>query len=259
MKLCTVIALASIAYGASAQTVIVDRRMGGFAANSAYNRLYNQRSQLTFTGVVTGIQHVRPMADMETGVTLLVKNDDGGGTAIVELGPDWFVDRQTVQIKLKDRVTVTGSKILLDGRGIILAKLVQKGAQVLALRRPSGVPYWDIATPIVLGPDPNVTEITGTLEEYQTFTANGVPYSGLALRTGGGNLLVDLGPQWFIEPQGFTFPFGSTVTIATSGTYRIDPYTNSVPAYWIRMNGNIFQFRSNNGMGVWQGWRPGTP
>lgn len=216
MKSASLLCFTLIAAIASTQTVIVDR-MGGYAANSRYNRLYNQRTQLTFTGVITGIQRVKPMNDMETGVTVLVKNDDGGGTAVVELGPTWFVDRQTLQLKVKDKVSVTGSKIMMNGRGIILAKLVQSGSLVLALRRPNGVPYWDVANPVVnLGPDPNVFELTGTLEEYETFDVNGVGYSGLALRTAGGNVLVDLGPRWFIEPQGFVFPFGSSVTVATA-------------------------------------------
>ena len=126
------------------------------------------------------------------------------------------------------------------------------------MRRPNGVPYWDVANPVVnLGPDPNVFELTGTLEEYETFDVNGVGYSGLALRTAGGNVLVDLGPRWFIEPQGFVFPFGSSVTVATSGTFRLDPYTNPLPVYWFQMGGRTYQIRNSvNGMGIWQGWRP---
>ncbi len=182
----------ALAFSASAltQTVIVDNRMGGYAYNSTYNRLYNLRNQVTFTGVVTGIQRVKPMSNMDTGVTLLVKNDDGGGTAVVELGPAWFVDRQIAKIKPKQRVTVVGSKVFVDGRGVILAKLVKAGSEVLALRRPAGRPYWDIAEPVVLGPDPNVFEITGVVTDYGIYGTGDNQYAGAVLQTPGGTVTI---------------------------------------------------------------------
>jgi len=237
------------------QPVVLERRMGGYATGSPYNLLYNQKSQITFDGVVTGIQRVNPMPGMDVGVTLLVKNDDGGGTAVVELGPAWFVDRQMLQIKVKDRVSVTGSKVMIDGRGVILAKLVQVDTDVLALRRPNGVPYWDVGTPVVnAGPYPGLQNLTGQIEEYRVYRADGSMYSGLVLNTPGGTVQVDLGPQWFIGPQGFVFPVGSTISIGTPNL-RV-PYNGSLPVYWFQMNGNTIQLRNSNGIGIWQGWRP---
>lgn len=258
MKLTMMLALTIAASMAVAQTVVVDR-MGGYAYNSPYNRLYNQRSQITFTGVVTGIQRVKPTPNMDTGVTLLVKNDAGGGTAVVDLGPAWFVDQQVTKIRSKDKIQVTGSKVMVDGRGVILAKLVKSGNNVLALRRPDGRPYWDIYEPVVanLGPDPNVIEITGTVEAYRIFGEGADRYAGLVLQTPDGTLTVDLGPQWFFQPQGFVFNNGSTVIIGGSRTFRLDPYANVIPAYWFRTGNNVYHLRNPvNGMGVWQGWWP---
>lgn len=252
------VALASAAIS-SAQTVVVNR-MGGYAYNSPYNRLYNQRSQITFSGVVTGVQRVKPMSNMYTGVTLLVKNNKGGGTAVVDLGPAWFVDQQVTKIKPKAKIQVTGSKVMVDGRGVILAKLVQSGKSVLALRRINGAPYWDIADPVAsanLGTDPNVFEITGTLEGYRIFGEGDNRYAGLVLNTPSGNITIDLGPQWFFQPQGFVFNPGSNITVAGSGNYRLDPYSNVIPAYWFRINNRTTYLRNpQNGMGIWQGWRP---
>jgi hypothetical protein len=239
------------------QTVVVDNRMGGYAYNSPYNRLYNARTQVNFSGVITGIQRAKPMANMDTGVTLLVKNDNGGGTAVVDLGPAWFVDRQAAKLKTKQRVEVVGSKVFVDGRGVILAKLVKAGSQVLALRRINGRPYWDIAQPIVLGPDPNVVEITGTIDSYRVFGTGADSYSGLVLTTADGALTVDMGPSWFFEPQQFNFQNGNVITIATNRNFGVDGAGNVVPAYWFRNGGNTYFLRNSaNGMGIWQGWRP---
>jgi hypothetical protein len=239
------------------QTVIVDNRMAGYAYNSPYNRLYSLRSQVDFTGIVTGVQTVRPMPGMDPGVTLLVKNDNGGGTAVVELGPQWFVDRQVTRIKPKQRVQVIGSKVMVDGRGVILAKLVRTGKEVLALRRVNGVPYWDIAVPVALGPDPNVYEITGTVNGVQVIGTGPNATSQVTLQTAGGLVTVDMGPQWFWQPQQVYIANGTSMTVTTGGTFGVDPYRGVVPVYWFQSGTNTYFLRNpTNGMGIWQGWRP---
>lgn len=234
------------------QTVVVDSRMHGYAYNSPYNRLYNLRSQITFDGRITGIQRVEPRNGMSEGVTILVKAPNGG-TAVVELGPTWFVDNQKTKLNLKDQVQVTGSKIMVDGRGVILAKLVKVGHNVLALRRPEGYPYWDIAQPVTqLPPDPNVIEITGAVDRMTTFGTGPNIASGLVLRTANGLVNIDLGPTWFYEPQAIMFNPGARLTILTGGTYSVSPTGRIVPAYWIRSGDNIYQIRTSSGRGVWE-------
>lgn len=247
------ISVLTLAVGVSeAQTVVVDARMGGYAYNSPYNRLYSQRSQVTFTGTVTGIQKVVPREGMAEGTTLLVKSKNGG-TSVVELGPTWFVDNQVVKIRTGDTVQVTGSKVFVDGRGVILAKLVKRGTGVLALRRPSGLPYWDIAQPaIVLGPDPNVIEVTGTVQGVTNLGNDTNLISGLVLQTANGTVTIDMGPAWFVRQQGFYFNPGTNLTVITGGTYDLTS-GNPIPAYWMRYNNGVYQFRDPaTGQGVWR-------
>jgi hypothetical protein len=47
-----------------------------------------------------------------------------------------------VQIKVLDRIQVTGSKIMWEGSPVILAAEAKKGDDVLKLRDPNGVPVW---------------------------------------------------------------------------------------------------------------------
>lgn len=237
---------------ASAQTVVVNARMGGYAYNSPYNRLYNQRTQITFTGKVTGVQRVVPMKGMLEGTTLLVKSANGG-TSIVDLGPTWYVQNQKTHVNVGDKVTVVGSKVIVDGRGVILAKMVKKGLDVLALRRPNGAPYWDIAAPVAaVTPDPNVYEITGTVDRFINIGNGPDISSGVVLQTNNGYTTIDLGPNWFYQPQGFEFSPGSNLTVVTRGTVALNSNGAPVPAYWIQYNNNWYQFRNANGQGMWQ-------
>jgi len=241
--------------------------MGGYAYNSPYNRLYNTHTQIAFAGKVTGVQRTVPMSGMAEGVTLLVK-DKKGGTAVVDLGPAWYVDHQVTKIHVKDNVEVIGSKVMVDGRGVILAKLVKKTSnkQVLALRRINGYPYWDVSQPVAgvnwgrdpNATDPNVTEITGTVEGITSFGNGPNITSGMVLRTENGNLTIDLGPSWFVQPQGYAFVNpGSNLVVFTGGTYNLSPNGTPVPAYYVRYNNQIYPLRNPaNGMGIWQGWQP---
>ena len=60
----------------------------------------------------------------------------------VFLGPSLYVDKLPVQIKVLDKIQVTGSKITWKGKPVILAAEVKKGDQVLKLREPNGTPVW---------------------------------------------------------------------------------------------------------------------
>ena len=225
MKTILILATAlAIFRAAGAQAVVIERH-DPFATGTQYDNLYDMDTQLTFKGVVTGIQRIKPTSKGELEVSLLVKNSEGGGTAVVELGPSWYVDRQAVSIDIKDEVQVTGSKIILNGRGIVLAKLVQVGTDVLALRRPSGVPYWQTTVSII--PIDDRGPVSGEFEGYRAYGEDGSMYSGLIYRGPFNNMLVDLGPQWFGQPAGYMIPFGRNTLIATNGNYWMGPYPGS--------------------------------
>lgn len=235
-----------------AQEVVVNARMGGYAYNSPYNRLYNQNTQITFSGRVTGITRTIPMTGTTEGTSLLVKAKTGG-TTTVDLGPSWYVQNQHTKIKVGDQVQVTGSKVMVDGHGVILAKLVKKHVDVLALRRPNGRPYWDIGAPVAaVTPDPNVTEITGTVDHMVSIGTGPNIASGVVLQTDNGYTTIDLGPNWFYQPQGFVFTPGSNLTVMTRGTFNLNSNGTPVPAYWLQYNNYWYQFRNTNGTGMWE-------
>ena len=66
----------------------------------------------------------------------------GNGTVAVQLGPAWYIDKQTPRIQPNDTITVTGSRVTMDGRPLIVAADVTKGNELLKLREANGIPVW---------------------------------------------------------------------------------------------------------------------
>jgi len=90
---------------------------------------------------VVAVRRVTPLHGMHQGVELLVAT--GSDTVAVHLGPDWYLDHQDVTLAAKDRVQVIGSAATIEGRAVILAAEVTRGADRLRLRDvKTGVPAW---------------------------------------------------------------------------------------------------------------------
>jgi len=189
---------------------------------------------------------------MSSATTILVKNKNGGA-ATVDLGPSWFVQHQQAKVKLGDKVSVTGSKVALNGRSFILARKVVEGNKALYLREVNGFPMW-VATrghvdvlgpsagkykldlgvgesasskgPVALArpapPDvdvqpeqPPIRTLNGTLQQMTTITdpKTGQPETFIVVNTPQGTVNVDLGPQWFIQQQAMNWTPGGNVVV----------------------------------------------
>ena len=66
----------------------------------------------------------------------------GKETIAVQLGPAWYIDKQMPRIQANDTINVTGSRVTMDGRLIIVAADVTKGNELLKLREDNGIPVW---------------------------------------------------------------------------------------------------------------------
>ena len=62
----------------------------------------------------------------------------------VHLGPAWFIVKETPRIDANDTISVTGSRMMFDGRQVIVAADIAKGNEVLKLRQDNGVPFWPL-------------------------------------------------------------------------------------------------------------------
>lgn len=113
---------------------------GGWGAGAQYSRLYDPKTVETISGEVISVDVITPVKGMYYGVHLMVKT--AKETISVHLGPGWYIENQDTKIEPKDKVEVTGSRITLEGKPVIIAAEVKKGEEVLKLRDEKGFPFW---------------------------------------------------------------------------------------------------------------------
>ncbi len=103
------------------------------------NRLYNINTVETVKGEVLSIDEQTGKRG-SNGIHVTLKTEDGDLS--VHLGPEWFMDKQTVKIAKGDQIEVTGSKITYKDKPALIAKLIKSGNDTLTLRDDNGYPVW---------------------------------------------------------------------------------------------------------------------
>ena len=148
MKMKTMTTLIGVLTIAGAMALVQAQTQGGphgrggfgWGAGGQYGRMYDTNTVQTVTGEVVSVETFTPASGMSSGVHLRLKTDKE--TIAVHLGPSWYLDKQDVQIKVKDNIEVTGSRITFEGKPAIIAAEVKKGDEVLKLRDENGFPRW---------------------------------------------------------------------------------------------------------------------
>jgi hypothetical protein len=103
------------------------------------SRMFDPATVTTITGTVVKEERVdRGMG--HKGVHLVLKTAEG--EVSVHLGPDFYVDAQSLKVAAGDALTVKGSRITFEGKPVILAVTVTKGGATTTLRDDAGRPAW---------------------------------------------------------------------------------------------------------------------
>ncbi len=113
---------------------------GGWGPDGHYTQLYNNSTVETITGRVVSVDEVTPVSTSTRGVRLMVTTPQE--ELSVMLGPSWFVANQDARIEPGETVQVTGSRVVIEGRPMIIAREVTKGDMVMRLRESDGRPLW---------------------------------------------------------------------------------------------------------------------
>jgi len=100
-------------------------------------RLYDTKTVTTVSGEVAAVEEAGRRG---RGLHLQLKT--ASGTLPVHLGPAWFLKEQGLALAPGDPLEVTGSQVTFDGKAVLIAQVVKKGGQALALRDLQGVPVW---------------------------------------------------------------------------------------------------------------------
>lgn len=104
-----------------------------------YGRLYDPATEITAHGVVEAVQHVSYRCRWGgTHVTLKTKQ----GTYDVRLGPTPFLSQNNFSLAKGDSVSVTASKLSVQGATVLVAREVRRNGKTLTLRNAQGVPAW---------------------------------------------------------------------------------------------------------------------
>jgi hypothetical protein len=101
---------------------------------------YDLKTVETIGGKVLSIEKTTPAKRRGYWVDVMLQTENG--TILVQLGPLWYIREQTPRIEANDTITVTGSRVILDGRPAIIAADVTKGNELLKLRDGNGMPVW---------------------------------------------------------------------------------------------------------------------
>ena len=117
----------------------------GWGRSSEYTKKFDAKSIVTIKGKVTKIDRdAQPLPGMQKGFAATIQTDKG--PEIVQVGPIWFTSyfKQKWDVKVGDQVEVTGSKVKIDGKPVIMAMQGKKGTLVMTCRSKYGTPVWDL-------------------------------------------------------------------------------------------------------------------
>jgi hypothetical protein len=110
------------------------------ASSAAAQRNYDPKTVETVQGKVLSVEKITGAQGRGYGIHLTLQTDKE--TISVHLGRDWYIDKQTPKIEANDTITVTGSRVTVDGKPAVIAAQVKKGNEILRLRDENGVPAW---------------------------------------------------------------------------------------------------------------------
>ena len=111
-----------------------------WGSKGEYCRLYDPRTAQTVEGEVVEVRNFTPPTKGASGVRFTLKTNRGPIEVI--LGPSWYVATQNFVIAPHDQVTVTGSRVAVEGKATIIASEVSKGGRTWKLRHNDGLPVW---------------------------------------------------------------------------------------------------------------------
>lgn len=284
MKVLILIMLMATVF-ASATESIAQRGIGrgkgprGWEPGNEYCLTYKPDTTVTISGEVISIEKTVPRKGMFYGVHLIVKT--GEKSVSIHLGPGRYIDNQGVKINPEDKVEITGSKVTFDDEEAIIATEVKKEDEILKLRDKNGIPLWSgwrrssgmrpfnqrgmcwIGS-CGCGPciqycsiySPNTIEtIYGEVVSVEKATSvRGMSYGiHLTVKTDDETLSVRLGPEWYIEGQGFTIKPNDKVEI--KGHRISDRGEPAIIAAEVKKDDEILKLREENGLPLWRGQR----
>jgi hypothetical protein len=123
-----------------------DPGIKGWEADSEYNSHYDVDEHDSFKGRFQEVIEVTPLPGMAPGYAIKVEDEDGDMVK-VHLGPQSFVNMDSINLKKGDKVKVKGVWADIKGEEVFMASKVKKSEYVeLKVRLTSdGTPFWTMS------------------------------------------------------------------------------------------------------------------
>jgi hypothetical protein len=106
---------------------------------------YDVSTEATVTGAVESVERIEASLGGRgrrglsgTHLTLRTATE----AVEVHLGPTTFLAEKNVAISKGDTLTITGSRVAVDGERVFIAREVKKGGTTWTLRDAAGLPLW---------------------------------------------------------------------------------------------------------------------
>jgi hypothetical protein len=106
-------------------------------------RQYNPATEITVSGVVQDVFHPSG-TNGNAGTHFNLKTD----SEVIEVhaGPQWFLTQHGFSMEKGTNLSVTGSKQVMAGKDILIARELKSGDKTLTLRDSNGIPKWSRAS-----------------------------------------------------------------------------------------------------------------
>jgi hypothetical protein len=101
---------------------------------------YDAKTVETIGGKVLSVERTTPANRRGYWVDVMLQTEKE--IIPVQLGPAWYIDKQTPRIEANDTISVTGSRVTMDGKPAVIAADVTRGNELLKLRDDHGIPVW---------------------------------------------------------------------------------------------------------------------
>lgn len=109
--------------------------------------MYDKRAEVTVTGTVEEVRKMTGMSGIAgsgmAGMHVMLKTDKE--TFEVHLGPVSYLKEQKVDLAKGDTIEVSGARMTMEGRRVIVAREITKGDRTWTLRDADGRPRWRVA------------------------------------------------------------------------------------------------------------------
>jgi hypothetical protein len=102
---------------------------------------YDSTTVITLQGAASGTY--RPFRGSDL-TAIRIEVSSGLDPVTVVLGPDYWMALQPVQLRKGDAVSVRGSRVVHDGKVLVLAEFILRGTDRLVLRSERGDPRWPL-------------------------------------------------------------------------------------------------------------------